>query len=57
MIVSGAQFAWFVRLQITPALSLPKWIILSIIPLAGLLFLIHGMFFLIRTLEGDQHGQ
>ena len=35
MIVYGFQFAYFVRLQITPALYLPKWILMGIVPLSG----------------------
>lgn len=43
MIVYGAKFAHFVRLQISPALSLPKWIIFSIVPLSGVVLLIHSL--------------
>lgn len=39
----GVSFAWFVRLQITPALGLPKWTVLGIIPLSGLIFLLHAL--------------
>jgi TRAP-type C4-dicarboxylate transport system permease small subunit len=46
MIVYGCQFAYFVRLQISPALYLPKWIILSIIPLSGAILMVHGLTFL-----------
>lgn len=42
MIWYGFRFAYFVRLQTTPALSLPKWTIFSIIPISGLLLFIHG---------------
>lgn len=42
MIWYGTRFAYFVRLQTTPALSLPKWTIFSVIPLSGLLLFIHG---------------
>ncbi len=54
MIISGSQFAWFVRLQISPALSIPKWIILSIIPVSGLLFLLYGLLFFITNLLRDE---
>lgn len=48
MIVKGGQFAWFVRMQISPALSLPKWIIMSVVPFSGIILMIHGVaFFLI----------
>ena len=41
MIWYGIRFAYFIRLQTTPALSLPKWTIFSVIPLSGLLLAIH----------------
>jgi len=43
MIVYGMKFAWFVRYQISPALYLPKWIVFSIIPLSGMIFLLHAV--------------
>ncbi|GBC63782.1 TRAP transporter small permease [Desulfonema ishimotonii] len=46
MIVYGCKFAWFVRIQISPALSLPKWILFSIIPVSGAILTIHGLAFL-----------
>ena len=51
MVVSGTQFAWFVRLQITPALNLPKWMIMSVVPVAGLIFMVHNLAFLTETLR------
>lgn len=51
MILYGYQFAYFVRLQISPALYLPKWIILSIIPLSGMILMIHGVTFLLDELK------
>lgn len=51
MIVYGCQFAYFVRLQISPALQLPKWIILSILPVTGLILLVHGLTFLVNDLK------
>ena len=51
MIVYGYQFAHFVRLQTTPALQLPKWLVLGIVPVSGVIFLIHGISFLIETLQ------
>ncbi|MFP4305977.1 MAG: TRAP transporter small permease [Desulfococcaceae bacterium] len=47
----GVAFAWFVRLQITPALGLPKWTVLGIIPLSGLIFLLHALAFFIADLR------
>lgn len=52
MIIYGCQFASFVRLQISPALYLPKWIVFGIIPLSGLVMLIHGLAFLLSELRG-----
>lgn len=49
MLVSGTQFAWFVRMQISPALSIPKWIILVIIPLCGLLLFLYAVLFFLKT--------
>ena len=51
MVVYGVQFAYFVRLQISPALYLPKWIILSIIPLSGLILMVHGIAFLVEAFQ------
>ncbi len=52
MIYYGTAFSYFVRLQITPALSLPKWIIFAIIPISGIIFTCHGLLFLIKELTG-----
>jgi len=54
MIISGCQFAWFVRLQITPALALPKWILLAVIPLSGAILLIYALLFFLQTLHREQ---
>lgn len=51
MVYFGFEFAYFVRLQISPALHLPKWIILSIIPLSGLIFTVHGAAFLLEAIK------
>jgi TRAP-type C4-dicarboxylate transport system permease small subunit len=48
MIVYGYRFAYFVRLQISPALYLPKWIVFSIIPISGFILMIHGFNFLLQ---------
>lgn len=42
----GATFSYFVRMQTTPALALPKWLIFAIIPLSGIIFTLHGLAFL-----------
>lgn len=57
MVVSGCRFAYFVRLQISPALYLPKWIIMGIVPISGLVLILHGLFFLTRTLRGPRHDR
>ena len=53
MVIHGGQFAWFVRLQITPALSLPKWIIMGVVPISGVIFWVHGLAFLIRAISAN----
>ena len=50
MIVHGFGFAAFVRLQITPALAIPKWIIMGILPLSGMIFMVHGVRFLVQEI-------
>ncbi len=55
MIFYGYTFSYFVRLQITPALSIPKWMIFSIIPISGLILMVHGLVFLINELRGNSH--
>jgi len=52
MMVYGCQFAYFVRLQISPALYLPKWIVFSVIPVSGLILCLHGLNFLHREVTG-----
>jgi len=49
MIISGIQFAWFVRMQISPALSIQKWIILAVIPLSGIILFVYGLTFFLET--------
>lgn len=46
----GVEFAYFVRMQTTPALALPKWIIFSIIPVSGALLSLHGIGMLLYEL-------
>ena len=51
MVVSGTQFAYFVRTQISPALSIHKWIILTIIPLSGVIFFCYALLFFLTSLQ------
>ena len=53
MLISGTQFSWFIRMQVSPALSIPKWIILSIIPFCGLLFFVYALLFFLKTLTEE----
>lgn len=53
MIIYGCQFSWFVRLQISPALHLPKWIVYSMVPVSGSVLLLHGLVFLIKDVSCD----
>ncbi len=46
LVYFGVQFAFFVRLQISPALYLPKWIPHSIVPISGIIFVLHATAFL-----------
>lgn len=55
MIYHGAQFAYFVRAQISPALALPKWIIFIIIPVSGTIFLVHCLSFLVNEFVERHH--
>ena len=51
MVISGCQFAWFVRMQISPAMAVPKWIILAVIPLSGAIFFIYALAFFLRSIQ------
>ena len=42
LVIYGAQFAYFVRLQISPALQLPKWIVMLVLPVSGVLLMLHA---------------
>ena len=53
MIWFGCRFAYFVRLQISPALSLPKWALFGIIPVCGMIFMVHALACLAREMKGD----
>ena len=52
----GCNFAYFIRAQTTPALSLPKWLVFSIIPLSGILFTLHCLAFLYRGSQPKSSG-
>jgi len=47
MIYHGSEFAYFIRNQISPALSIPKWIIFIIIPISGTIFSLHCLTFIV----------
>lgn len=57
MVVYGWQFAHFVRLQISPALQVPKWIPHAILPLSGAVLALHALGFLARDLVGRSRGR
>lgn len=57
MIVFGARFAHFVRLQISPALAIPKWIPHAILPLSGVLLSLHALAFLASELSGGDRDR
>jgi TRAP-type C4-dicarboxylate transport system permease small subunit len=42
LVVYGAQFAYFVRLQISPALQIPKWTVMLVLPISGMIMLLHA---------------
>ena len=52
MIIFGTKFSYFVRLQISPALNLPKWFIFTIIPISGLILMLHSLTFFLSELKG-----
>ena len=54
MIVSGSRFAWFVRMQISPALAIPKWIILAIIPASGIVLFAFALTFFLFPEQQEQ---
>jgi len=43
MTVGGAQFAHFIRTQISPALQVPKWTVMLVVPLSGALLILHTL--------------
>lgn len=42
LVIYGAQFAYFVRLQISPALQIPKWTVMLVLPLSGMVMFLHA---------------
>ena len=50
----GCSFSYFIRAQTTPALSLPKWLIFSIIPISGMIFVVHAFAFLQKDFSQPQ---
>lgn len=51
MVIYGVQFAYFIRAQISPALVLPKWTVFTIIPLSGLILILHALAFISSQLK------
>lgn len=52
LVIYGAQFAYFVRLQISPALQMPKWTIMLVLPVSGLIMLLHAAAAIAADLRG-----
>ncbi len=50
--VYGLQFAYFVRAQISPALQIPKWTVMLVLPISGTILCLHTWVFLIEALKG-----
>jgi TRAP-type C4-dicarboxylate transport system permease small subunit len=48
---AGIQFAYFVRIQISPALGVHKWLILAIIPISGAVLTIYALTFFLTTMQ------
>ncbi|MBI9086387.1 MAG: TRAP transporter small permease [Desulfobacterales bacterium] len=53
MVVYGIEFSWFVRLQISPALNLPKWLLFGIVPVSGAICTVHAVAFLVSRPPGE----
>jgi len=43
LVIYGAQFAYFVRLQISPALQIPKWTVMLVLPISGMVMILHAV--------------
>ena len=50
--VYGLQFAHFVRNQISPALLIPKWTVMTVLPLSGAILCLHAWAYLLDVLRG-----
>ena len=50
--IYGLQFAHFVRAQISPALQIPKWTVMLVLPLSGTILCLHTWVFLIEAVTG-----
>ncbi len=49
--VYGLQFAHFVRAQISPALQIPKWTVMLVLPLSGAILCLHTWVFLVEAVK------
>ncbi len=49
--VYGFQFAHFVRAQISPALQIPKWTVMVVLPLSGAILCLHTCVLLIDAFK------
>ena len=54
MVYHGAAFAYFVRFQISPALAIPKWFIFMVIPISGIIFFLHLLWFMVDEFSEEQ---
>jgi TRAP-type C4-dicarboxylate transport system permease small subunit len=52
MTVGGTQFAHFIRTQISPALQVPKWTVMLVVPLSGALLILHTLALSAKRPEG-----
>ncbi len=50
--IYGLQFAHFVRAQISPALQIPKWTVMLVLPLSGTILCLHTWVFLSEAVKG-----
>ena len=57
MIWQGAVFSHFVRLQTSPSLALPMWLVVLAIPVGGAVLACHCLLFLLRDLRGDRRDR
>lgn len=57
MVWYGWRFTYFVRLQTSPALDLPKWVIFSVIPISGMILSLHAVVFIFMNCKGSTKKQ